>query len=315
MDTNAAAKNESIIDKLTRRIAELRSPIVVGLDTTLEMIPVNLKASMYREFGVTPRAVSEILINYNRLIIDGICDLVPAVKPQIAMYEKYGLDGIVAYMKTIEYAHKRGMIVIGDIKRGDISSTAEAYAAHLDGVDIDGEYFDPWQEDMITVNPYFGSDGIRPFTAACERTGKGIFILTKTSNPGSSELQDLALESGAPVYLQVARLVVEWGRDLIGDCGFGNVGIVVGATHPGVGRRLREEFPALFFLVPGYGAQGAKAEDLRGFFDMDGRGCIVNSSRGIITAWQKENSFGLGNVGDAARAAVIKMISELDFLK
>lgn len=314
MSSNKTAEKrqyENIMDKLVSRIDEMNSPIVAGIDTTLEMIPEAKRISMFEQFGSTPATAADLLLSYNKTIIDSISDLVPAVKPQIAMYEKYGLDGIRAYLETIEYARSKGLIVIGDIKRGDIASTAEAYASHLSGVEIEGNTFDTWQEDMVTVNPYFGIDGINPFTKACKETGKGIFVLVKTSNPGSGELQDLLLIKGCPVYMTIAMLAESWGADMIGAQGFSSVGIVVGATHPETGRQLRDEFPKLFFLVPGYGAQGATAEDLRGFFNSDGRGCLINSSRGIIAAWQKDRRFDAGNVGEAAREAVLKMKAAL----
>ncbi|MDR0851293.1 MAG: orotidine-5'-phosphate decarboxylase [Clostridiales Family XIII bacterium] len=315
------------MDKLIECIDALKSPIVVGLDPTLEMIPESLQEEMFEKFGKTPAAVAEMFLAFNREIIDSVSDIVPAVKPQIAMYEKYGLDGVAAYIKTAEYASSKGLFVIGDIKRGDISSTAEAYAAHLSGTTIGGEYFDLWHEDAITVNPYLGSDGIAPFVTAATEADKSIFVLVKTSNPSSSELQDLTVNQdengnyadsktepspcihhGATLYRAVATLVDKWGADQIGRYGYSRVGAVVGATHRDVGAELRKALPHTFFLVPGYGAQGATAEDLLGFFDKDGRGCIVNSSRGIIAAWRKKDGL---SVGEAARAAAIMMRDEL----
>jgi orotidine-5'-phosphate decarboxylase len=254
-----------------------------------------------------------MFIRFNREIIDSVADIVPAVKPQIAMYERFGPDGITAYWKTVNYAKTQGMFVIGDIKRGDISSTAEAYAAHLSGVSIGGEHFDPWNTDAITVNPYLGSDGIEPFIAAAKAHDKAIFVLAKTSNPSSSELQDLELagEPGAParlLYRVVGDLIEKWGADSVGAYGYSRVGAVVGATHREIGEKLRAALPHTFFLVPGYGAQGATAEDLKGFFDKNGRGCIVNSSRGIIAAWQKSEG---ASVGGAARKAALAMRDEL----
>jgi orotidine-5'-phosphate decarboxylase len=303
--------NDMMIDTLVERIERLESPIVVGLDPTLEMMPETVRNAMFAEFGRTPQAVAGMFTAFNKRMIDSVADLVPAVKPQIAMYERYGLDGLVAYLETVDYAKSKGLIVIGDIKRGDIASTAEAYAAHLGGVEIEGAAFDLWQEDAITLNPYFGTEGIRPFTEICEKSGKAVFLLVKTSNAGSGELQDLVLSDGEPVYMKVARLVEGWGASLLGRHGFSSVCAVVGATHSEVGSLLRERFPAMFFLVPGYGAQGGTAADLRGFFDKQGRGCIVNSSRGIIAAWQKDVRFGPENIGDAAREATLKMREEL----
>jgi orotidine-5'-phosphate decarboxylase len=300
------------IDRLINRIDELRNPSVVGLDPSLSMMPDSLARAMYSAHGRTPLAVSEMFFLYNKAIIDAVVDVVPAVKPQIAMYEMYGADGVAAYIRTCEYAANRGMYVIGDIKRGDISSTAEAYAAHLSGAEIEisdgAPRVDIWREDAITVNPYLGADGIEPFTKACRKTGKSLFVLVKTSNRSSAELQDVMTEAvsadltsagesakavtvpndrGARLYERVADYVDIWGEGLIGERGYSAVGAVVGATHPEVGRALREAHPQMFFLVPGYGAQGARAADIAGYFDAEGRGCVVNSSRGVIAAWRR----------------------------
>ncbi|MDR1292112.1 MAG: orotidine-5'-phosphate decarboxylase [Clostridiales Family XIII bacterium] len=355
------------MDRLIDRIDELGNPSVVGLDPSLDMMPDALAREMYGAYGRTPRAVSEMFFLYNKAIIDVVADIVPAVKPQIAMYEMYGADGIAAYIRTCEYASGRGLYVVGDIKRGDISSTAEAYAAHLSGAAVgpaDGAAdevggtggatvgpadglsgaalrVDVWREDAITVNPYFGADGIEPFTKACRETGKSVFVLVKTSNRSSAELQDvvtvgapLDLASGASArvapdgcgarfYERVAAYVDSWGEGLVGERGYSAVGAVVGATHPEVGRALREAHPRMFFLVPGYGAQGARAADLAGFFDAEGRGCIVNSSRGIIAAWRRSAAGealraaapgadrALFVVAEAARAAALTMADDL----
>ena len=278
-----------MIDKLISRIKILNAPIVVGLDPTLEMIPDDFKKA----------EICDTLVAFNREIIDAIYDLVPAVKPQIAMYEKFGLQGLQAYVDTCQYAKEKGLIVITDVKRGDIASTAAAYASHIS----DG----PWPTDAVTLNPYLGGDSITPFTDVCAEKDKMIFVLVKTSNKGSSDLQDLKLQSGLTVYEHMADLVSEWGKGLIGESGYSKAGAVVGATFPEQGVALRKRMPNTFFLVPGYGAQGGAGKDLRGFFDKDGLGCIVNSSRGIIAAWQNDNS----NVGDAARKAVIEMQRDL----
>jgi len=278
-----------MIDKLISRIKTLNAPIVVGLDPTLEMIPEELKKS----------EICDTLTGFNREIIDAIYDIVPAVKPQIAMYERFGLQGLQAYIDTCQYAKEKGLIVIGDVKRSDIASTAAAYASHIS----DG----PWPVDAVTLNPYLGGDSISPFTDVCAEKEKMIFVLVKTSNKGSTDLQDLKLQSGLTVYEHMADLVSEWGKELVGTSGYSKVGAVVGATFPEQGVALRKRMPNTFFLVPGYGAQGGAGKDLRGFFDKDGLGCIVNSSRGIIAAWQKDNS----NVGDAARKAVIEMQKDL----
>ncbi|MDR0817503.1 MAG: orotidine-5'-phosphate decarboxylase [Clostridiales Family XIII bacterium] len=330
-----------MIGKLTERIDALENPSVVGLDPTQTMIPETVLLKMYGEYGKTPEAVSKAFVAFNRAVIDGIVDIVPAVKPQIAMYERFGLHGIAAYLETIEYAHEKGLLVIGDVKRGDISSTAEAYAAHIGGVDIGGVHFDPWQEDAVTLNPYMGSDGILPFIEAAKAQDRAVFILIKTSNPSSAEVQDLliaeesedVLGAFAPrlgllrrlthdrpsVYEAVANLVGAWGEDSIGACGYSRVGGVVGATHPEQGTQLRAMLPHTFFLVPGYGAQGAAAGDLKGFFDEDGRGCIINSSRGIIAAWKNEyddpGRADLGTVESSARAAALEMKEALRIIR
>ena len=294
-----------MIDRLIERIEALEAPIVVGLDPTPEMMPERLKR------GDTLEAISEALVQFNREIIDAVHDLVPAVKPQIAMYERYGIEGLRAYIATAEYARDKGLLVIGDIKRGDISSTAAAYAAHIGGTQAGGQTRYPWPEDAVTLNPYLGSDSVTPFLDVCVAQEKGIFLLVKTSNPGSGDLQDLPLASGKLVYEQVADLVSQWGEGFVGKRGYSKVGAVVGATFPEQGRALRARMPHTFFLVPGYGAQGGAGKDLRGFFDAQGLGCIVNSSRGIIAAWQRDGRFGENNVGDAAREAVIAMKNDL----
>jgi len=310
------------IDRLISRIDELRNPTVVGLDPTPALIPapiIDKQATMYTNMPL--RAMSEAYIEFGKTIIDAISDIVPAVKLQIAMYEALGVDGIVAYNSICEYAENRGLIVIGDVKRGDIASTAAAYAAHLGGIEIAGRHIDTWHEDFITVNPYLGSDGILPFADVCKETGKGIFVLVKTSNPSSSELQDIEVD-GEPLYVRAAKLVEKWGASLIGENNYSSVGAVVGATHREVGAMLRKRFPNMFFLVPGYGAQGATAEDIREFFDADGRGGIVNSSRGIIGAWAKDECGADGAnalttdsaielLAETARSAALRMRDEL----
>lgn len=300
-----------MIDTLLGKIDTLKNPTVVGLDPTLEMIPAQLKTEMFEKFGKSPKAVGEMFLKFNKEIIDSIEDIVPAVKPQIAMYEKYGLEGIKAYLETIEYANRKGMVVIGDIKRGDISSTAAAYAAHIEGTEIDGEEFDLWKEDWVTINPYLGIDGIQPFIDACNKKSRGVFVLVKTSNPSSSQLQDIVVNNKT-IYETVAELVKEWGTQSMGAMGYSRIGAVVGATHKEQGEKLRSIMPHTFFLVPGYGAQGGTGADLKGFFDKDGRGCIVNSSRGIIAAYKKNDKYG-ENVGEAARNAALSMKSDLQY--
>lgn len=324
-----------MIDKLIEDIEAKGNPTVVGLDPTLAMMPdylmekyledidreerddenktesviMNIAGKGSPELTVM-RNVADMFVEFNKGIIDAVADIVPAVKPQIAMYEKFGTEGIRAYNETCSYASEAGLTVIGDIKRGDISSTAAAYAAHLGGAEVRGKIYDTWIEDAVTVNPYMGSDGIRQFKEECENRRKGMFILLKTSNPSSSEIQDLKLADGRTVYEAVADLIDDWGSDLIGRYGFSELGAVVGATHREQGEKLRREHPYMFFLVPGYGAQGATAEDVAGFFDRNHRGAIINSSRGITSAYQKAGRDGL-EFADAAREAALKMRDEL----
>jgi len=295
---------------LLERIDALRNPTVVGLDPTLEMIPAYLREEKFAELGKTPEAVAEMFLAFNEGIMKAVQGIVPAVKPQIAFYERYGLAGLAAYEKTCAMAQKMGFVVIGDIKRGDIGSTAAAYAAHIGGTEIGGERFDLWHEDYVTVNPYLGVDGIKPFVDECNRHNKGIFVLVKTSNPSSSQLQDLLVD-GKPVYLHMAALVEEWGQEAMGEKGYSRVGAVIGATHREQGAAARAAMPHTFFLVPGYGAQGGTAEDIRGFFDKDGRGCIVNSSRGIIAAWKKSDKYGEHDFAEASRAAALAMQKDI----
>ncbi len=299
-----------MIDRLMKKIDLCENPTVVGLDPTYEIIPKTIRKKMIEKDGKTSKAVRKMIVSFNKEIIDATYDLIPAVKIQIAMYEKYGTEGIRAYLETILYAQKKGLLIIGDIKRGDIASTAEAYASHLGGVDIEGTHFDLWNEDAVTLNPYMGFDGIEPFIEPCNKYDKGLFILVKTSNPSGGEIQDL-ITDGRPVYEHVADLVNRWGGLSMGSGGYSRIGAVVGATYKEQGETLRKNMPHTFFLVPGYGAQGATGADLKGYFDKEGRGCIVNSSRGIIAAYRKDERYGEHNFAEAAREAVIKMKYDL----
>lgn len=299
-----------MIDRLIKQIEQKANPTVVGLDPTFEMIPKTMANEMFEKHGKNTKAVANMFLRFNKEIIDQTFDLVPAVKLQIAMYEQYGLDGLSAYLDTIVYAKEKGLVVIGDVKRGDIASTAAAYAGHISGVKIEGIHFDPWKEDAVTLNPYMGFDGIEPFLAPCRELDKGIFILVKTSNPSGGELQDL-ISQGKPVYEYTADLVRKWGELAMGDQGYSNVAAVVGATYKEQGEFLRKKMSHTFFLVPGYGAQGASAKDLGGYFDNNGRGCIINSSRGIIAAYQKNQNYGDHNFAEAAREAVLLMKKDL----
>lgn len=302
-----------MIQKLTDKIQKTNAPIVVGLDPMMKFIPESIKANAFREYGETLQGAAEAIWQYNKGLIDAIYDLIPAVKPQIAMYEQFGVEGMIAYKKTVDYCREKDLVIIGDIKRGDIGSTSSAYAAgHLGKVTVGSNTFAPFNEDFATVNPYLGSDGVKPFIDVCKEEKKGIFILVKTSNPSSGEVQDRLID-GKPLYEWVGQKVDEWGADCMGSNGYSYVGAVVGATYPKMGKVLREIMPKSYILVPGYGAQGGKGADLVHFFNQDGLGAIVNSSRGIIAAYQNEKyaSFGEAGYADAARQAVIDMREDI----
>lgn len=300
-------------DQLSYRIKELQNPSVVGLDPRLKDIPSYLKDEAINQFGKTPEAVAAAILMFNRGLIDAIFDIVPAVKPQIAFYEQYGHAGFKAYEDTVAYAQKKGMMVIGDAKRGDIGSTAEAYAdGHLGMVDVFGTPTPMMNADAVTVNPYLGTDSIAPFTKVCKEQGKGIFALVRTSNKSADEIQ------GQPVGDQmmdevVAGLVEGWGRELIGESGYSSVGAVVGATYPEDAHNLRLLMPHQIILVPGYGAQGGTAEDVKPNFHENGTGAIVNSSRGIIFAYLKDK-VNERAYADAARNAALRMKDDLNRL-
>ena len=301
-----------MINKLVEKIRLTQAPVVVGLDPMLSYVPEEVRNKAFAGYGETLEGAAEAVWQFNKAIVDAVCDLIPAVKPQSAMYEQFGVPGMAAYEKTVAYCQEKGLIVIGDIKRGDIGSTSEAYAAgHLGHVQVGSRSLAGFHEDFATVNPYLGSDGVRPFLKVCAQENKGIFVLVKTSNPSSGELQD-RLVDGKPLYEHVGAMVDAWSRELMGDA-WSYVGAVVGATYPEMGRVLRELMPKCYILVPGYGAQGGRAEDLKNFFDADGLGAIVNSSRGIICAWQKEEyaRFGAAAFADASRQAVTDMIADI----
>ncbi len=303
-----------MIDTLVEKIKKTNAPIVVGLDPKLGFIPDFILEKAYKDYGKTLEGAAQAILEFNKGIIDSTYDLIPAVKPQIAMYEQFGLPGLVAFSETVKYAKSKGLVIIGDVKRGDIGSTSESYAiAHLGSIDIGGEKIKVFDEDFATVNPYLGSDGITPFTDVCKKEGKGIFILVKTSNPSSGEFQDKDME-GKPLYEHVGAKVDEWGKDLIGKCGYSSVGAVVGATYPEVGKVMRRVMPNTYILVPGYGAQGGKGKDLVHFFNEDGLGAIINSSRGIIAAYKNDaySKYGEEGYADAARQAVIDMREDIE---
>jgi len=301
-----------MINTLVEKIKKTNAPIVVGLDPTLALIPEHVFKKNYDEYGADLNGVAKAIVEYNKTIVDAIYDIVPAVKPQIAMYETFGIPGLIAFKETVDYCKSKGLVVIGDIKRGDIGSTSTAYAlGHIGKVTIEGKEFKGFDEDFVTVNPYLGTDGVKPFIDVCKEEKKGIFVLVKTSNPSSGEFQDRIID-GRPLYELVGEKVAEWGADCMGDS-YSYVGAVVGATYPEMGKVLRDIMPKSFILVPGYGAQGGKGADLVHFFNKDGLGAIVNSSRGIIGAYKQEKyaQYGPANYGDAARAAVLDMKEDI----
>ena len=301
-----------MINKLISNIRKTNAPIVVGLDPMLNYIPEHIQKKAFAEFGETLEGAAEAIWQYNKGIVDATYDLIPAVKPQIAMYEQFGLPGLAAFKKTVDYCKEKGLVVIGDIKRGDIGSTSAAYAVgHIGKVKVGSKTYAPFDEDFVTVNPYLGSDGVNPFLDVCKEEKKGIFVLVKTSNPSSGEFQDQKID-GRPLYELVGEKVAAWGSEVMGD-EYSYVGAVVGATYPEMGKVLRKVMPKAYILVPGYGAQGGKGKDLVHFFNEDGLGAIVNSSRGIIAAYKQEKykEFGAENYADASRAAVKDMIADI----
>lgn len=305
-------EEKHMINKLIAKIRQTGAPIVVGLDPMMKFIPRQIQQAAYAQCGETLEGAAEAIWQYNKGIVDAIYDLIPAVKPQIAMYEQFGIPGIIAFKKTVDYCKEKGLVVIGDVKRGDIGSTSEAYAVgHLGKVQVGEKSYYGFDEDFATVNPYLGSDGVKPFIKVCQEEKKGIFVLVKTSNPSSGELQD-KLVDGKPIYELVGEQVAAWGQECMGD-EYSYVGAVVGATYPEQGKILRKVMPKAFILVPGYGAQGGKGADLVHFFNEDGLGAIVNSSRGIIAAYQQEKyaKFGAANYADASRAAVLDMREDI----
>jgi orotidine-5'-phosphate decarboxylase len=302
-----------LTDRIIRKIRET-APIVVGLDPRMGQIPGYIKEEIFETQGRTPQAVADIFYAFNKGIIDAIHDIVPAVKPQIAMYEQYGTAGYECYLRTIEYAQSKRLFVIGDIKRGDIGSSAEAYSAgHLGKMNVAGTNIDSPTVNFVTVNPYMGYDCVEPFLSDCKEHDKGLFVLVKTSNPGSRDIQDMIMQNEKPLYTHVGELVSKWGESLIGELGYSSIGAVVGATHPSEAAELRKLMPHTFFLVPGYGAQGGSGKDLKGLWDGDKFGAIVNSSRGITGAYQSAKfSASEKDFAAAARAAVMEMKADLE---
>lgn len=295
------------IDDLIVKIKETKCPVCLGLDTAYEYLPKGfLKSSGDNAF----KKAADGIFKFNKDIIDATYNLIPSVKIQVAYYEKYGVPGMQTFFDTIEYAKKKGLIVIADIKRNDIGATAGAYAnAYIDGTNIDGEEITAFDADFITVNAYLGIDGIKPFIDACKKTRKGIFCLVKTSNPSSGEFQDLMI-NGKQLFELVGEKVSQWGEDLVGEYGFSSVGAVVGATYPSQAAKLREIMPKSFFLIPGYGAQGASADDIVNSFNADGLGGVINSSRAILLAY-KNDKYSELDFDEAARQAVLDMKEDI----
>ena len=302
-----------MIQQLITKIQKTKAQICVGLDPMLSYIPEHIVKKALSEYGETMKGAAEAIWQFNKEIVDHTYDLIPAVKPQIAMYEQFGVEGLIVYKRTVDYCQEKGLLVIGDVKRGDIGSTSAAYAtAHLGHVQVGSQKLSGFDTEFATVNPYFGTDGVKPFVDVCNQDDKGIFVLVKTSNPSSGEFQD-QLVNGKPVYELVAEKVMEWGAMSM-DGEYSNVGAVVGATYPEMSRILRKLMPHTYFLVPGYGAQGGTAEDLKYCFNEDGLGAIVNSSRGIIAAYKKDTyaKFGPEHFAEASRQAVIDMVADIN---
>lgn len=303
-------------DRLFGAVQAKNSVVCVGLDPRLDRIPAFLVQKMVEDYGMTLECIVEIFIAFNKGIIDAIADLVPVVKPQVAFYEQYGFQGMRAYEATCKYARSKGLLVLADGKRNDIGSTAEAYAAAFLGeIDVFGQpQMAPMEADALTVNAYLGYDGIGPFVDACREHGKGLFVLVKTSNPSSGDLQDrITADENISIHELMAHFVESWGQDLIGACGYSSIGAVVGATYPKEAEKLRKLMPESILLVPGYGAQGGSAEDVKPCFNKDGFGAIINNSRGILFAYEKNPATKGGeDYAEAARDAVIKMNEDLN---
>lgn len=302
-----------MIRQLIEKIQKTKAPICVGLDPMLSYVPEHIQTAAFEQYGETLEGAAEAIWQFNKEIVDHTFDLIPAVKPQIAMYEQFGIEGLNVYKRTVDYCKEKGLVVIGDAKRGDIGSTSAAYAVgHIGSVQVGSKTYSGFDTDFLTVNPYLGTDGVKPFVEVCNSHDRGLFVLVKTSNPSSGEFQDRLID-GRPLYEWVAEKVVEWGSASM-DGDYSNVGAVVGATYPEMSRVLRNLMPHTYFLVPGYGAQGGTAEDLKHCFNKDGLGAIVNSSRGIIAAYKQEKykNFGAEHFAEASRQAVLDMAADIN---
>lgn len=293
------------IDRLVEKIGEQQSPIVAGLDTRLEYLPESFAKPFTKGENWDGQKASEAIVAFNKDLMQALVGIVPAVKVQVAYYEMYGTHGMVAFERTLRLASEMGFLTIADVKRNDIGATAEAYAmAYLGDTPLQNTGMKAFPSDFVTVNPYLGTDGILPFV----KTGGGMFVLVKTSNPSSGEFQDQLLSNGKTLYELVGQKVCEWGKDVVGKSGYSQVGAVVGATYPEQNTILRKQMPQTFFLVPGYGAQGATAQDLAGCFDANGQGAIVNASRSLLLAYQKANTMDFAS---AARDEALRMKADL----
>ena len=298
-------------DILQEKIREKKNPTVAGLDARIEYVPEYIRKAAFEQYGVGLKGAVEAIWQFNVGLIDALCDIVPAVKPQSAYYENLGWQGMEMLERTIRYAKEKGLFVIADIKRGDIGSTATAYAeGWLSGAPIEGQVFKSFDADCVTLNGYMGADSVNPFLKVAGERDKSVFILAKTSNPGSGELQNVAAGEGDTVYGLMADLIEKWGAGTEGKYGYIRAGAVAGATYPEELQKLRARMPHTFLLVPGYGAQGGTAEDVQYAFQENGRGAVVNSSRGIICAWQKTGKNG-ADYQEAARAAAIAMRDDI----
>lgn len=298
-------------DRLIKNIIEKQNPTVAGLDPKLDYIPDYIKEASFAKYGVTLEGAADALLSFNKGLIDALCDIVPAVKPQAAYYEMYGWQGVKALAETIAYARSKNMFVITDAKRNDIGTTMEAYAAaHLGTTKVQEQTISAFGADALTVNGYLGTDGVKPLLEICRSQDKGIFVLVKTSNPSSGELQDRILDDGNSLYRTMGNMCEGWGSSAMGELGYSSVGAVVGATYPEQLAELRKALPHTFFLVPGYGAQGGGAKDVAPAFDENGRGAVINSSRGIMCAWKKECCIPEDYAG-AARREAIRMKEEI----
>ena len=302
----------NMMDKLIDRIKETNNPTVIGIDPKYDMIPECIKNKYEQNMEGVAKAIEE----FNKALIDATFDIIPAVKINIAFYEMYGLEGMKVFEETCKYAKEKGMLVMADIKRGDIGSTSKAYSnAFLGRTQIGEKEEKIYDVDFVTLNPYMGIDSIKPFIEDCKKYNKGAFIIVKTSNPSSGDLQDLKLENGEEVYTRVAKLVEEWGEDLRGKYGYSSISAVVGATYPKQLKDLRKTAPHTFFLIPGYGAQGGKAEDIALGFDSNGIGGIVNSSRGLMCAYKSDlwkDKYTEERFAEATRQEAIRMRNELN---